>query len=402
MKLHNRQIKGSFWTDTDMIRNFSLEERLFYVGLWQLADDSGCIENDPYALKLFLFPLNEDVTIEKLTTWTTKLIEKQKLIPYHAQGKDGLYLVNFHKHQTIKNPQPPEVPLPPWISWKPYKSNPRTGRYEVRVLQDQQEIQHLKDSQETQKLKSTQEIQCPHETPDYQDLYVSLNHKDSQSSQYLEDSSNSHHSFSSSDTFLTPYLQDQYKENLNRNRKRNKNKKEQEEGRDYQGKGEELSAIAESRSVLKGENKYLKEEEDIKRTDPNIDSHKANTTKPKTHQPNPVPQSIMDFYNQEFEGLWKGSLRLTKEREQKIKARLKSFTIEELKTAISNLRQSPFHCGNNDKERVYGTPEYLFRNDSQVDKWLNEKPRRHPCFQNENWDQQYDEDELYALLQGEE
>ena len=82
MKLHNRQIKGSFWTDTDMIRNFSLEERLFYVGLWQLADDSGCLENDPYALKLFLFPLNEDVTIEKLTTWTTKLIEKQKLISY--------------------------------------------------------------------------------------------------------------------------------------------------------------------------------------------------------------------------------------------------------------------------------------------------------------------------------
>jgi hypothetical protein len=145
MKLHNRQIKASFWTDTDMIRNFSLEERLFYIGLWQLADDSGCIENDPYAFKLFLFPLNEEVTIEKLTTWTTKLIEKQKLISYHTQGKDGLYLANFHKHQTIKNPQPPEVPLPSWITWKPYKSNPRTGRYEIKAPQDHQEIQHSKD-----------------------------------------------------------------------------------------------------------------------------------------------------------------------------------------------------------------------------------------------------------------
>ena len=75
MKLHNRQIKGSFWTDTEMIRNFSLEERLFYIGLWQLADDSGCLENDPYALKLFLFPLNEDVTIEKLTTWTRACLQ---------------------------------------------------------------------------------------------------------------------------------------------------------------------------------------------------------------------------------------------------------------------------------------------------------------------------------------
>ena len=111
---------------------------------------------------------------------------------------------------------------------------------------------------------------------------------------------------------------------------------------------------------------------------------------------------LLILFNQEFEGLWKGPLRLTKERERQIKARLKSFTVEELKAAITNLRQSTFHCGNNDKERVYGTPEYLFKNDSQVDKWLNEKPRGNPCCQNENWDQKYDEDELYALLKGEE
>ena len=100
MKLHNRQIKASYWTDTDMIRNFTLEERLFYIGLWQLADDSGCLENDPYAFKLFLFPLNEEVTIENLNDWTTKLIEKQKLISYHTQGKDGLYLANVHQHPS--------------------------------------------------------------------------------------------------------------------------------------------------------------------------------------------------------------------------------------------------------------------------------------------------------------
>jgi transcriptional regulator with XRE-family HTH domain len=165
MKLHNRQIKASFWVDTDMIRNFTLEERLFYIGLWQLADDSGCVENDPYAFKLFLFPLNEEVTIETLVSWTQKLIEKQKLISYHTQGKDGLFLTNFHKHQTIKNPQPPEVPLPPWITWKPYKSNPRTGRYEIDDPQDHQEIHH------------PQEIQCPHETADDQYLQVSLKTK---------------------------------------------------------------------------------------------------------------------------------------------------------------------------------------------------------------------------------
>jgi hypothetical protein len=375
MKLHNRQIKASYWSDTDMIRNFALEERLFYIGLWQLADDSGCIENDPYAFKLFLFPLNEEVTIETLNDWTAKLIEKQKLIPYHVQGKDGLYLANFHKHQTIKNPQPPEVPLPPWITWKPYKSNPRTGRYEIRAPQDHQEIQHSKD---------TQEIQCPHEIRDYQDLQVSHNHQDPQDSQNLENSSNLNHSFSSSGTFLTACLQDKYKENLNRN------KKEREEGRDCQGKGKDLSANAESRSVLKGENKYVKDLKDLEVINPKPNNskpnnHQTNNTKPKTHSTNPVSQTIMDFYNQEFQGLWKGPLRLTRERERQIKARLKSFTVEELKTAITNLRQSAFHCGNNDKERVYGTPEYLFKNDSQVDKWLNEKAQKKFKSRDEVW-----------------
>jgi hypothetical protein len=341
MKLHNRQIKASFWTDTDMIRNFTLEERLFYIGLWQLADDSGCIENDPYAFKLFLFPLNDSVTIEMLSTWTQKLIEKNNLIPYHAQEKDCLFLTNFHKHQTIKNPQPPIVPLPPWITWKPYKSNPRTGRYEIDDSHNHQEIHHPKDSQESQD------------------------------------------SFLSSDTFLTPFLQDKYKENLNRNL--NINKKEPKEGRDCQGKGEDLSADAESCSVSKGENIDLKELKDPKIKETKINNRKANNTKPKTHSTNPVSQTIMDFYNQEFQGLWKGPLRLTRERERQIKARLKSFTVEELKTAITNLRQSAFHCGNNDKERVYGTPEYLFKNDSQVDKWLNEKPQTPGFDQKKIW-----------------
>ena len=230
------------------------------------------------------------------------------------------------------------MPLPPWITWKPYKSNPRTGRYEIRGHQDHQEIHHPQDTQNPQD------------------------------------------AFSSSDTFLTPCLQDQYKENLNRNR--NINKKEIEEGRDCQGKGEDVSADAESRSVYKRENIDLK---DSKMNDPNIDTQKVNNTKPKTHSTNPVPQAIMDFYNQEFEGLWQGPLRLTKEREQKIKARLKSFTVEELKTAITNLRQSSFHCGNNDKERVYGTPEYLCKNDSQVDKWVNEKAQKKFKSRDEVW-----------------
>ncbi len=88
----------------------------------------------------------------------------------------------------------------------------------------------------------------------------------------------------SSDAFLTPCLQDKYKENLNRN------KKEPEEGRDCQGKGEDLSADAESCSVSKGENKYLKELKDPKIKEPKIDTRKTKNTKTKTHSTNLIPQ----------------------------------------------------------------------------------------------------------------
>lgn len=165
------------------------------------------------------------MTIETLNDWTAKLIEKNKLIPYHTKGKDVLYLANFHKHQTIKNPQPPEVPLPPLITWKPYKSNPRTGRYEIRAPQDHQEIQNLQESQppkklrQTQKIHNSQEIKNLQDTQNDQDLQDSLNHQDPQDLQNLEISSNSNHPFLSSDTFLTPFLQDKYKENLNRIKK---------------------------------------------------------------------------------------------------------------------------------------------------------------------------------------
>jgi len=89
------------------------------------------------------------------------------------------------------------------------------------------------------------------------------------------------------------------------------------------------------------------------------------------------PRLIMDYYNQVFSGLWARPLRLTRERRAKIKARLRTFSVNELMAAISNIRQSAFHCGENDKGRVYATPEFIFRNDSQVDKWLKAVPQ-HP------------------------
>ncbi|MCX6090204.1 MAG: hypothetical protein NTX88_07545, partial [Candidatus Atribacteria bacterium] len=138
-------------------------------------------------------------------------------------------------------------------------------------------------------------------------------------------------------TILTPIFQKEREIEI-------EEEKEQEEERGCQGGGETFSAGAEPLSVLQGERNHFKKD-----------------------QIQNQAQTILDFYNQQFDGLWKGKLRFTRERECQIRARLKSFTGEELKEAMVNLRRSSFHCGNNDKEKVYATPEFLFRNDSQVD-----------------------------------
>lgn len=46
MSLRIRQVKPAFWSDAKLIR-IPLDVRLFYVGLWQVADDAGWFEWEP-------------------------------------------------------------------------------------------------------------------------------------------------------------------------------------------------------------------------------------------------------------------------------------------------------------------------------------------------------------------
>ncbi len=139
MRLHNRQVKASFWNDPDLLQ-WPREKRMFYLGLIQLADDSGCLENSPFAFKINLFPspVDSDITMDLLATWRDELIKEKKLVRYQAGDKHYLYLVKFHKHQTVKNADAPSVPLPPWIKWETFPSTPHHGKYilDAEVLQN--------------------------------------------------------------------------------------------------------------------------------------------------------------------------------------------------------------------------------------------------------------------------
>jgi hypothetical protein len=123
-------VRRSFWNDPFLARQ-SRDLRFFFEGLWAVADDSGCVDDDMYGIKLLAFPAEVDFTEGLLNEWRDTLLSAGKLVRYESSGRVCLYILNFHKHQTIKNQDAPEVPLPPWITWNPFPSNDRAGRFVV-------------------------------------------------------------------------------------------------------------------------------------------------------------------------------------------------------------------------------------------------------------------------------
>ena len=65
--------------------------------------------------------------------------------------------------------------------------------------------------------------------------------------------------------------------------------------------------------------------------------------------------------------------RLTPDIAKKIRIRLKTYTVGELHQAATNLSMSPWHRGENPEGTEYCDPDFLYRTDRQVDKWLNKK-----------------------------
>lgn len=139
MRLHNRQIKASFWNDGDILL-WPRDKRMFYIGLAQLADDSGCLEDNAVTFKVSLYPspVDIDITVEVIQAWKDELINDPDghLIPYEVAGKRCLFMRNFHKHQKLNKPAPPSkdsVPLPAWVSWVPAADpKSRSGKYVVQ------------------------------------------------------------------------------------------------------------------------------------------------------------------------------------------------------------------------------------------------------------------------------
>jgi len=101
-------------------------------------------------------------------------------------------------------------------------------------------------------------------------------------------------------------------------------------------------------------------------------------------------KEVWDHYLATFGDLFPRGLTLTKDRRTKIEARLKEgCTVDEIKEAITNIRKSPFHCGDNDRGKIYADITFICRNRSKVEEWMNYQPDkvRHLNARKQQWQQ---------------
>lgn len=90
-----RAIHPSFWNDTTLAE-CSMGARLFYIGLWNFADDAGVFEWHARLLRSQVFPFDDTIDIDKLLA---ELITNGRLEKFVHNGREYGIIVNFTKYQ---------------------------------------------------------------------------------------------------------------------------------------------------------------------------------------------------------------------------------------------------------------------------------------------------------------
>lgn len=77
--------------------------------------------------------------------------------------------------------------------------------------------------------------------------------------------------------------------------------------------------------------------------------------------------------------------KLTDKRRQKIRARLKNYPVDDIKQAIVNCRQSPFHNGTDkNSSKVYDDLELICRDDTKLEQFRDMEIKEKPTKESQN------------------
>lgn len=102
-----RTIKPDFWTD-EKIGSLKRDERLLFIGLWNLADDQGVVKSSAGYIKGQLFSYDDELRSSTVTSWLASLTKARLLIPFTFNGEGYFLIRTFHEHQLINRPSKPK------------------------------------------------------------------------------------------------------------------------------------------------------------------------------------------------------------------------------------------------------------------------------------------------------
>lgn len=144
-----RTIKPEFWHNVK-VGQVTRDARLFFIGLWNFADDWGRIGGVPRVLRGLLFPFDDDIQIEPILDE----LEKVGLIQrYLVGGKPFTQVVSFSKHQKIDKRSKSWIPGPE--SADPAQSPPNSHAIQAESAFEKREMGVGSQSQsQSQSLKT--------------------------------------------------------------------------------------------------------------------------------------------------------------------------------------------------------------------------------------------------------
>ena len=103
-----RSVKPEFWTDR-ICGRWPADLKLFYVGLWNFADDDGRFEWEPQLIRAALYPFHPQTNVDGMLC---QLRASGRVASYVVAGQRYGHIPRFREHQHPDKPRSSQLPEP--------------------------------------------------------------------------------------------------------------------------------------------------------------------------------------------------------------------------------------------------------------------------------------------------
>ena len=108
----NRIIRESIWTSPNFNDLSAEAERHFYRTLL-LADDFGCYESSPQAVKGRCYPLKESISPRDIALWQQELTDNDLILTWDSNHRKYSVFIRFPSHNYLRSLHRRKTPPPP-------------------------------------------------------------------------------------------------------------------------------------------------------------------------------------------------------------------------------------------------------------------------------------------------